>query len=155
MLKLKNVDDQIELELSIIGYDPPQSATTNWINLRIVVKQGDDTFDREFPALETTDFVQLLDWFQQLANRQLPRYARLSFTEPGIEFEFLACKEPTVRIAIILEHELAPRFRIKQFNLPFESPEWGIVFELGDNDFCAIIDNLEQIEADYPVRPRK
>lgn len=154
MLKLKNVEGRIELELSVAGYDPPQSSTTNWCNLKVLVTQDEDVFEETFPAIETTDITKLSTWFQRLAERQLPRFARLSFTEPCIQLAFLAYKEPTVRISVRLSHELKPSFKIKQFRSPFDNPEWEIVFELNDEDFRTIICNLEQIETIYPVRLR-
>lgn len=150
MFKLINVENKIELALSVEGYQFPDTPKDDWCFIKVIVKQGDDSFEAIDPALETTELLNILEWFRCLAARKLPRYARLSFTEPCWEFEFLACKDSSVRISISLSHELKPNFDLKQFGL---SPsKWKIVFDLGANEFEKVISGIEATALQYPVR---
>jgi len=150
MFNLLNVENKVELELSVENYQFPDSPKDDWCFVKTVVKQGDDTFEVIDPALETTELLSMLEWFRCLAGRKLPRYARLSFTEPCLEFEFLACRGDSVRIAINLSHEMKPNFDLKQFGLP--PSEWKVVFELEKNDFDKVIPGIEAAIMRCPVR---
>jgi hypothetical protein len=155
MLKLENVDNQVELELAVIDYESPDSLTSNWCLIKAIVIQGNEMFEVVFPALETTDLIRISEWFQRLAEYKLPRFAHLSFTEPCIEFQFLACTEHRVRISINLCHEMKPTFKLNQFNLPFDDPDWNIIFELNADNFQTIIGNIKKVIEQYPARNKK
>ncbi|MCB1777644.1 MAG: hypothetical protein KDI50_09425, partial [Candidatus Competibacteraceae bacterium] len=133
MFKLSNVENKIELSLSIEGYQFPETQNDDWCLVKVVVKQGKDFFETIDPALETTELLVILEWFKCLAEPKLPRYARLCFTEPCLEFAFLARKDDSVRIAIRLSHEMKPSFDLKQFGQLFS--EWEVIFELKKNEF--------------------
>lgn len=150
MFKLSNVENKVGLELSAEGYQFPESPKDDWCFVKVIVKQGKDTFEAVDPALETTELVNILEWFKCLSERKLPRYARLCFTEPCLEFEFLACTDSSVRISIHLSHELKPSFDLKQFGLPPSG--WGLVFELRENEVYKVISGIEETLLRYPVR---
>ncbi|MEM8561045.1 MAG: hypothetical protein AAGF57_02365 [Pseudomonadota bacterium] len=150
MFKLLNVENRVELALSIEGYQFPDSPKDDWCFVKVIVNQDNNSFEAIDPALETTDLLRTLEWFRCLAKRKLPRYARLSFTEPCLEFEFLACKEYSVRISGRLSRELKPNFDLKQFGLP--PSEWKVVFELGANEFEKVISGIEAKTLQYHVR---
>jgi hypothetical protein len=150
MFKLNNVENKVELELSIKGYQFPENPKDDWCFVKVFVKQGTDTFEALDPALETTELLSILEWFRCLSERKLPRYARLCFTEPCLEFEFLACTESSVRISVHLNHELRPNFDLKQFGLP--NSEWIIIFDLGEGQFNKIISGVEKALLRCPVR---
>ena len=119
MLKLRNVEDKVELELAVEGYQFPDSPQDDWCMVKAVVRQGDELYEAVDPALETTEIVGILEWFKCLSEHRLPRFGHLTFTEPCIEFEFLACEDELVRISINLSNELQPGFDLKQFGLPY------------------------------------
>jgi hypothetical protein len=150
MFKLINVENKVELELSIEGYQFPESPEDDWCFVKVIVKQAEDVFETIDPALETTELLRILEWFKCLAERKLPRFARRSFTEPCLKFEFLACTDNSVRISIHLSHEMKPNFDLKQFGLP--PAEWKVVFELEPDDFKRIISGVEAAITQYPVR---
>ncbi|WP_444901475.1 hypothetical protein ACJJIG_18585 [Microbulbifer sp. SSSA007] len=150
MFKLSNVENRVDLELSIEGYQFPDSPTDDWCFVRILVKQDDDTYEVIDPALEATELHCILKWFRCLSERKLPRYAQLTFTEPCLEFKFLACTDSSVRVSICLSHELKPSFDLKQFGL--SASDWSVVFELGDSEFNRIISDIEKTLLRYPIR---
>ncbi|MFC6633704.1 hypothetical protein [Microbulbifer taiwanensis] len=150
MFKLSNVENKVELELSVEGYQFPESPKDDWCIIKVIVKQDEDTFEAEDPALETTELLSILEWFRCLSERRLPRYARLCFTEPCLEFEFLACTDSSVRISIHLSYELKPNFDLKQFGQ--RPSEWGVVFELDESEFNKVISGVESALVKCPVR---
>lgn len=150
MFKLSNVENKVALELAIEGYQFPDSPKDDWCLVKVIVKQGEDTFEAVDPALETTELLRVIEWFRCISRRKLPRYARLSFTEPCLEFKFLACTDDAVRISIHLSHELKPNFKLKQLGLSLS--KWNVVFELGENEFNEIISGIEAALQRFPVR---
>ena len=150
MFKLLDVENKVELALSIEGYQFPGSPTGDWCFVKVIVIQGDNAFEATDPALETTDLLSTLEWFRCLAKRKLPRYSRLCFIEPCLEFEFLACDDSSVRISISLSHELKPNFDLEQFGL--STAEWKVIFELGATEFEKVISGIEATTLQYPVR---
>ena len=150
MFKLSNVENKVGLELSVEGYQFPESPKDDWCFVKVIVRQGKDTFETVDPALEATELHGILEWFRCLSERKLPRYARLCFTEPCLEFEFLACTNSSVRISIHLSHELKPNFDLKQFGLP--PSEWSVVFELRENEFNKVISGIEKALLRCPAR---
>lgn len=150
VLKFSDSENNIELELSIVGYQFPSDSTDNWCLLKASISQVDNIFVVNDPALEAMDLVAILNWFRCLSNRQLPRYGTLTFTEPCITFEFLACQENSVRIAISLSNEMQPDFKFKQFGIVLV--DCSLCFDLDSNDFTQIIKNLEALIKLYPTR---
>src|SRR3990167_2672445 len=142
MIELINVDNKVQLELTVEGYQFPDSSEDNWCMVRCFVKHGEHSFEVYDPALETRDVQSIHDWFLCLAELQLPRYAKLSFTEPCLEFEFLACRNDSVRIAINLSRKLKPNFSLNQFGL--SRSDWRVVFELNANEFEKAISGIER-----------
>jgi hypothetical protein len=150
MIKLTNVENKVELELTIEGYQFPDSPEDDWCLVKVSVKQNVENFNVVDPALESKEMIAILDWFKCLAARKLPRYAQLSFTEPCLAFQFLSCRDDSVRIAICLSHEMKPDFDLKQFGV--SSSEWCVIFDLRNHDFNEIISSIEASVARYPVR---
>lgn len=150
MLTLTNVEKHITLSCEIIGYQFPDSLTDNWCMLKINVSQGDKVFEKIDPALDSRELIAIQHWFKALADKRLPRFAHLTFTEPCLSFEYLACRDDNVRLSINLSHELKPSFEIEQFKS--SSKDWRIVFELDDNGFTEALSSLERSIERYPSR---
>jgi len=150
MLELSNVENKVDLKCQITGYQFPDSKRDDWCLLKVEVKQGEQYFERIDPAIETTELERLYDWLKCLSERRLPRFARLSFTEPCISFEFLACADDSIRISINLSHELKPEFELSQFG--FRNNDWKIVFNLDDENISKILENLRRTLKLFPVR---
>jgi len=150
MFKLINVENKVELGCSVVGYQFPDNPSDDWCMLEISVMQNGQEFHKTDPALEAQELVCLREWFECLSSKILPRYSRLSFTEPCIGFEFLAHHDGLVRIAIHLAHELKPPFLLEQFRA--SSDEWRIVFELDVEDFRAILSGINSAISTFPVR---
>ena len=152
MIRLKNIENNIELQLAVIGYQFPDNSEDDWCLVNAVVIQGNDKFEVTDPALETTEVTSILEWFKCLSLHKLPRFNKLSFTEPCLQFEFLACNNGNVRISVNLSHEMKPSFEISQFNR--QSNDWNIIFELCTDDFKSIIGNIEAVLMQYPTRDK-
>ena len=152
MLNLTNIDNKVQLGLSITGYEFPEQPGDNWLMIMVTVAQAEKVFESADPALQTTDLVDLHDWFECLSSNRLPRYSRLTFIEPCLEFEFLAREESTVRIAIKLNHELKPAFNLEQFGRASEN--WSIVFNIGKSEFSGILKSLSLAIQQYPIRSK-
>lgn len=150
MLSLKNTESNIELELSIQGYQFPEDPNDDWCLIRAIVTQNNHRFEVMDPALDTTELADLLAWFKRLAMHKLPRVAHLTFTEPCLGFEFLAYHHNLVRIAISLSNEMIPNFQLTQFGMLF--PDWRIVFDLTPDDFRTIVSKLESALSEFPIR---
>ena len=150
MFNLKNIENNIELSLEVVGYQFPESYKDDWCLIKATIKQGNESCELVDPSVETTELVQLLHWFSSLSEGRLPRYAHLTFTEPCISFKFLAFKDNIVRIAIELGHELKPSFQMKQFGS--KSPVWSIVCELNDTAFIEIRSGIKGALKRCPIR---
>ena len=150
MFKLSNVEGNIDLTVAITDYQFPESLSDNWCFVKLAVKQGQDTFEVLDPTLETTELLIIREWFACLNERTLPRFACLCFTEPCLQFDFLASSESSVRISINLNHELKPSFDLKQFGRT--SSKWNLVFELGVNELNQIISGLDEVLQRLPIR---
>jgi len=150
MIKLQNIGKNISLDLSVEGYQFPNDKNDDWCLIQLIVKQGNDIFRKVDPALEAVEIASLLEWFKCLSMRRLPTYNCLTFTEPCLEFEFLSCKNETVRISINLKYELKPDFSIFQFGRA--NSKWCIIFEITMQDFDEIIIALESTLESYPIR---
>ena len=150
MLELSNVENKVHLKCQISGYQFPDSKRDDWCLLKLEVKQGEQYFERTDPAIETTELEHLYDWLKCLSERRLPRFASLSFTEPCISFNFLACTDDSVRISINLSHELKPDFELNQ--LGFSNNDWKIVFNLSKENILTILENIRQTLELFPER---
>ncbi len=150
MLSLKNVDGNVEFTCEVIGYQFPGNNNDDWCFLKVTIKQEGEQCELVDPALEATELVQLENWFTCLAEKRLPKYAHLTFTEPCVSFEFLANRDSVVRIAVHLGHELTPSFKLKQFRA--ESSDWKIVFEIDEGQFESIRAGIKNTLLKYPVR---
>lgn len=152
MLTLTNVEKHITLNCEIIGYQFPGSLTDNWCTLKINISQGEKVFEKIDPALDTRELIEIHNWFKALAEKRLPRFAHLTFTEPCLSFEYLACGSDNVRFSINLSHEFKPSFKLEQFKS--SSKDWRIVFELDDTGFTDVLSSLERSIEKYPSRAR-
>ena len=150
IINFSDLKNDIRLELTVVGYQFPDESLDNWCLLNATISQENNVFVVNDPAIEAIDLVNILDWFKCIHNRQLPRYATLTFIEPCIEFNFIACCESYVRIAISLNNEMQPDFKFKQFGITLEN--CNLCFDLNLNDFNLIISNLESLVQLYPFR---
>jgi hypothetical protein len=150
MFRLKDTENDIELDLSIIGYQFPNNLKDNWCLLKVALRQGDKSFEVIDPALETVEIVELLEWFRSLSEHKLPRFVQLVFNEPCIEFACLGYNQDSVRISINLNHEIKPNFELSQFGT--HSKDWNIIFDLDTGDFKSIITGIEVVVAQFPQR---
>ena len=145
MINLYNTESNTSFKCYIVDYENPKE---NWCLLKIRVEQDGKVFEAIDPAIETTELPNLLNWFRCLSERKLPEYARLTFTEPCIGFEFLNNKNGTVRISIVLSHELRPK-------LMNDEEDYKIIFDLDDKDFENILYGITNTIAKFPIRNKK
>jgi hypothetical protein len=150
MFELKNIEKKVSLDCSVEGYQFPDSPKDDWCLLKVILQHNGSTFEKVDPALETEELVRMYQWFECLSKNMLPRFACLSFTEPCIDFEFLAYNEGIVRMSIGLSNELKPSFELEQ--LRSKSNEWSIVFELDDSNFSRILKGIDAAIKKYPTR---
>lgn len=152
MFELVNVENKVWISIEVLGYQFPESPEDNWCFLNVKVTQGNEQFEKTDPAVETTELVEMYEWFKCLSKRVLPKCSHLTFIEPCISLEFLSCSKSTVRIAIILDHELKPGFDIEQFGS--KNSNWDIVFELSGSHFKNILQGIETQILKYPNREK-
>ena len=150
MFKLENKSTKACLTLEIIGYQFPDDPQDDWCNLKAIVEHEDHQTELVDPAIETTELIELLDWFTCLSEGRLPSYSHLNFIEPCISFEFLAVKDGEVKIAVKLAYELYPNFDSDEF-LNSENV-WVMVFELDSTAFQNTIEGIKNTLEKYPVR---
>ena len=150
MFNLINTDGNVELICDVVGYQFPDDMDDNWCLLKVSVIHLDNTCELIDPALETTELIQLLEWFSCLAGNGFPKCLYLSFIEPCISFEFLAIERNFVRIAIHLKGELKPSFKLKQ--LESESNTWSLIFDLGEGELEQVVAGINAATQHYPVR---
>lgn len=150
VVKFKNSENDLELELSVAGYQFPDNPNDNWCLVNAKINHRGEYFEVIDPALETMEVLSILEWFKKLSLYNLPHFGHLTFTEPCIEFEFIACQEESVKISLCLSHEMKPNFKLKQFGVSFDS--WNMIFDLKQKDFSSIISSLESFLQKYPIR---
>jgi hypothetical protein len=150
MIDLINVDRTARLQLNVVGYQFPDAPTDDWYLVEAKVSHRDRTFHRTDAALEARDLFWLHDWLSDLQNLRLPRFATLSFTEPCLEFDFLARTDSEVRFAITLGHELEPPFRLRQ--LGHMTSRWKLVFQLSRSKLGNLCDSIKEKAATLPIR---
>lgn len=156
MIIIDNIDNNICFEWGVVGYEFPDLSTgsdANWCQVKVKVVQDDKVFETIDPALETYDLIKIQQWFKDLSQKRLPKYAHLEFIEPCMSFEFASHNEDKVNIAIHLNYELKPHFDLIQFGIKYES--WKMIFELTQNDFENILMGLERTTKMYPIRSEK
>lgn len=154
MIKLKNVEGLVELELSVLGYDYPE-MNDDWYKVKATVFQGKRKFEKEFSALNASQLESLLDWFKCISQFKLPTSSRLSFSEPCIEFEYKSYqsyKFGSVSFSVVLDYEMRPPFKLNQFGRL--SKTWEISFEVNLLDLRKIVSNIDNVLIQFPVRGR-
>lgn len=159
MLELTNTEKRIAFVLSIDGYEFPNDPKDNWCLVSARLTQDENQFTVTDPALEAPELQSILEWFECLSERKLPSFASLSFTEPCLEFEFLACNAESVRISVNLSYEMTPTFIPLQFGEEldeldeFDSLEGcDVIFDLTPHDFESITKTIKAAMKQYPVR---
>src|SRR5688572_28118293 len=115
MIELVNIEQLVRLRIGVTRYQFPDDSTDDWLIVSVKVDHQGRHFEQLDPALEARDLERIETWFTCLSEQRLPRWAKLSFIEPGLEFEFLANPRSMVRIAINLKQELRPHFMLTQF----------------------------------------
>ena len=150
MFELSNVENNVQIECKITGYQFPANTKDDWCLLKVAVRQDTEYFELIDPAIESSELKNLHTWFTCLAERRLPRFASLNFTEPCISFDFLAYSNDIVRISINLSHELKPEFKLKQFGLTDNN--WNIVFDLDVYEISKILNGIRQTLDLFPER---
>jgi hypothetical protein len=102
------IGDRVGLSLGVLSYQFPDSVDywdANWLIIdgHVVHPRGPWAF-RE-PCLTSFELQQLAEWFDGVELGHLDP-DRGYFTEPGLEFSYVATPEPAV--AVLLAHECAP-----------------------------------------------
>lgn len=151
MIKLKNKENTVELQLDIVGYQFPKTQD-NWCLLQVCVQQGDQHFQKTEPALQTTDLKDLYNWFDALANARLPSYACMDFIEPCLSLAYVSYIKQAITIAITLECEIKPNFPRKHPH--GHDDNWTLEFELHEQDLIQIRQNIQQWIQNYPSREK-
>jgi hypothetical protein len=152
VLDAMNVDGSVQLRCEIVGYQFPDIPDDDWCFVRVTVRQAQESFEKTDPALEATDLPRIRDWFQALAADRLPRFARLTFIEPCLGFEFLARDAAGVRFSVRLGAELRPGFELRQ--LGCATSEWAVVFHLDAERLAAVAAAVDLAVRAFPVRDR-
>lgn len=167
MIKLENKDIDLSFQCEIIGYQFPEIEhsewDSNWYNVKIVVCQRENVFEKVDPALTTYGLVKIRDWFKNLSENKLPYSTTLTFTEPCIEFKLLGRDEEGVRIIIELNCELEPDFKLTdylchegsylaKYEEQEETKYWDMVFTLTDDDFKRVLIGLDETIEKFPIR---
>lgn len=150
MLALRDIENNVLVTLNICGYQFPEDSNDDWCLIKAHIIQGEDEFERIDPALEAAELLELRDWFKNLSQRTLPRYSRLSFTEPCLSFEYLSFDDEIVRFSIEFSNELQPLFKLKQFHS--STQEWNVVFGLKPDELATIAATIEEVCRLYPAR---
>jgi len=152
VLSFQNTDHQIKLSISVEGYEFPDSMEDDWCQIKISVNQDGRQYESVDPALEAGELGNIYNWFECLSNANLPEFANLTFTEPCLGFQFLSYKNGVIRIAVELDHELKPKFKLRQF--ASKQTDWRIVFELEIHDFGTLLNELRKTINEFPVRSK-
>lgn len=150
MLKLRNIENNVLVSLSICGYQFPKDTADDWCLVKASISQGEEFFEKIDPALDASELLELHNWFKALSENRLPRYSYLSFTEPCLSFEYLSFSNDIVRFGIKFSNELEPNFELNQ--LHSISKSWNVVFGLKPCELVSIATSLEQTCKNYPVR---
>ena len=84
----KGINNQ-SIELNIINYEFPDyidelyvQFDSNWLIVNIKVLSNFGIWEATEPALLTTDFQQMINWFDNLSKNNEPNTTELIFTEP-------------------------------------------------------------------------
>ena len=88
----KGLDNQ-SVELKLTNYQFPDSNDRewdgNWLNIFIKVNSNLGDWQTIDPSLTTFEVQQLIDWFNDIALSQRPKWIDQEFTEPNLSFKLL------------------------------------------------------------------
>ena len=144
------------LDLDIVGYqftDPDQGANSpsltfsdcNWLMVRgwITLPAPGHTWEFWDPCLNTTELMNLADWFSKISASPIPRV--ISFMEPNLRLSFSPLPSPTIKVT--LSHECASPWNRRTFpgfdELSFPTP---------CNDLAQIANELYDLASKFPPR---
>jgi len=165
MLTLRNEQDDLTFSLTTLGY---KNKDEEWLNVRVDVSYGKNTFRKSGFYLEAVDVWTIADWFRALFKRRLPGEASLHFIKPNIGFHYIASSN-TVTISIELGSGFDLGIEPQQF-LPDSARDshWRLkkiidrgghdpydyknqlYFEIQLQEFPGIIHNLKAAGYKYP-----
>lgn len=163
MIALYNEQNDLSFKLTSSGFS--RDDEDGWIDVKVIVSQGQHTFTEEFECLESYDILAITNWFKALSRRRLPENVSLHFLEPNISFHFLESTRRWVQVAVELRAEFELDFMPTQFH-PEALEDYTreeilkgeyydpyayrqkLIFELKRKDFIAIIDKLEAVNAE-------
>ena len=63
-------------------------AQSNWLNLRLILMDGDKKFEAVSPALQLEEFAELSKWFVSVIERPFKDIEKTKFKRPELCFEF-------------------------------------------------------------------
>ena len=63
-------------------------AKSDWLNLRLILIDGDKKFEAVSPALQLEEFAELSKWFVSVIERPFKDIAKTKFKRPELCFEF-------------------------------------------------------------------
>ena len=115
MIVFVNKKSEIRCAFSVIGYQFPEIETGedgNWLLLKLDLEVKDKRFVRVDPAITMFELEHLIEWFEDVSDKKIPRSTNLYFTEPNLQFELYGCRENIIRYGIKLCSEFKPDFPV-------------------------------------------
>lgn len=150
MFHARNVCFSVELTLDIVDYQFPGVAEDDWCLVELAIRHGPLFFEKRDSSLEAADLPRIADWFLALAERRLPRFARLTFSEPCLAFAFIGADDAAVRISVDLDADLRPNFPLNQ--LGATTTDWSVVFELSSCQLAITAMAIREKSLKFPSR---
>lgn len=145
----KGLDNQ-SVELKLTNYQFPDSNDRewdgNWLNIFIKVNSNLGDWQTIDPSLTTFEVQQLIDWFNDIALSQRPKWIDQEFTEPNLSFKLLndiESEQKLIRIAFDLESR--PQSAT-------DEKEYFVDFKANRNELIRIAKNLKNELDKYPER---
>ena len=145
----KGLDNQ-SVELKLTNYQFPDSNDRewdgNWLNIFIKVNSNLGDWQTIDPSLTTFEVQQLIDWFNDIALSQRPKWIDQEFTEPNLSFKLLndiESEQKLIRIAFDLESR--PQSAT-------DEKEYFVDFKANRNELIRIAKELKNELDKYPER---
>src|SRR5260370_25625077 len=108
ILELEPISYQYHIAGTIVHAPIANDWDANWLNVRMVARDGGRHWTRTEPALLTWDLYRLINWFRAAADAELGTQPMdvYSGLEPSLQFE--ARVKKTTRIRALFSDQFAP-----------------------------------------------
>ena len=136
--------------LVIVGYEYPDITEdwwdSNWLVISGNVSTAKNSWRFVHPCVTTFELANLADWLDKL-GAEGETFSQYAFTEPNLEFTFLAKPSPVLRVRFA--HESAPPW-LKQHEERLNG--MTLDFPLSHTKAHEAAADLRNALVDYPVR---